>query len=372
MGKKNCIFYLPYPLSKTGNRARQLRPRKMLMAFREMGYSIFLVQGYSDKRKKRITMLKELIGSGVTFDFMYGECNTEPIRLSDPDHLPKHPLMDFRFFKYLKEQGIPVGLFYGDVFWKFPVYRESLPFWKREIALHYYRSELKSFAGVLDRLFIPDMGMGKYLDAPGIDSIISALPPGGDPAELPAEKKYAERDFSEEPMEILYVGGIQNHYRMDKLFAALAGIPEARLTVCTREEEWEQEKERLAPYITDRVEIIHKNADELIPYYKKADIGSLIFEPEEYWEMAQPVKAYEYLSYGLPVLATRGTAVGSFVERTGFGWTLDCEAEVISTWIRAILKHPEWLEEKRKNAEKAIPDNLWLSRAKQAAEELMS
>ena len=65
MEKKSCIFYLPYPLEKTGNRARQLRPRKMLMAFRDLGYRVFLIQGYSEKRKVRIRLLKELFGQSA-------------------------------------------------------------------------------------------------------------------------------------------------------------------------------------------------------------------------------------------------------------------------------------------------------------------
>ena len=370
MAKKNCIFYLPYPLSKTGNRARQLRPRKMLMAFRELGYSIFLVQGYSSKRKKRIELLKDCIESGVAFDFMYGECSTEPLQLSDPDHLPSYPGMDFRFFRYLKEHDIPMGIFYCDVYWKFPVYRESVSFFKRQAALYYYRSELKKYAKLLDRLFIPDMMMGKYLEAPGIEAILSPLPPGGDPMGVNEVKEYKNRDFKENPLEIFYVGGIMNHYRIEKLLAAIADIPEVRFTLCTREDEWEKQKGLMEPYVTERVTIIHKNEDELAPYYQKADLGALLFEPEEYWSLAQPVKAYEYLCRALPVLATRNTAIGDFVEKTGYGWTMENEEEVIRTWIKAILQNPEWLEEKRAAAVKAIPDNLWKARAEQAALEL--
>ncbi len=368
MEKKNCIFYLPYPLSKTGNRARQLRPRKMLMAFRELGYSVFLIQGYSDKRKKRIKMLKGLIASGTTFDFMYGECNTEPLQLSDPDHLPRHFGMDFRFFRYLKVQGIPMGIFYGDVYWKFPVYRESLSFWKYQTALFFYRSELKKYAALLNRLFIPDKGMGKYLDMDG--QILCPLPPGGDPAGDPVHKDYSARDFKEEPLEIFYVGGIQSFYRIEKLLEAIFDLETVRLTLCVREDEWENKKESFEPLLTDRISIVHKNDDELDEFYRKADLGSLIFEPDEYRNMAQPVKAYEYLCHGLPVLASSGTAIGEFVEKTGYGWTVDCETGVIREMLRSITEHPEWLEEKREKAYRAIPDNLWTARARKAAEEL--
>ena len=122
--------------------------------------------------------------------------------------------------------------------------------------------------------------------------------------------------------------------------------------------------------MTDRVEVVHKNEDELAPYYEKADIGSLMFEADEYRGMARPVKAYEYLGHHLPVLATKGTAIGDFAEETGFGWSLPFDSEAIRKKLEEILAEPKLLTEKRKLAKALAPENLWISRAKQAAEEL--
>ncbi len=368
--RKSCIFYLPYPLEKTGNRARQLRPRKMLMAFREMGYRVFLIQGYSEKRKARIKLLKSLIGQGVKFDFMYGETSTEPIRLSDPKHLPVHPFMDFAFFRYLKEQGIPVGIFYCDIYWKFPVYKESVSGWRYYAAIHFYRSEMKKFSEALTRLFIPDLRMCRYMECPEAEAIASALPPGADPVTGPEKVQRGRRSFNKHPLEIFYVGGIGAFYRLDELLKAIEPLEQVRLTICCRENEWETEKEKLLPLMTDRVEVVHKNEDELAPYYEKADIGSLMFEADEYRGMARPVKAYEYLGHHLPVLATKGTAIGDFAEETGFGWSLPFDSEAIRKKLEEILAEPKLLTEKRKLAKALAPENLWISRAKQAAEEL--
>ncbi len=370
MEKKSCIFYLPYPLEKTGNRARQLRPRKMLMAFRDLGYRVFLIQGYSEKRKVRIRLLKELIESGVKFDFMYGETSTEPICLSDPRHLPTHPFLDFAFFRYLKKQGIPMGIFYCDVYWKFPVYRESVSGWRYLAAIACYKKELKGFPKVLTRLFLPDLRMCPYLECPEAEKIASALPPGADPVTTPDRVQRGRRSFSKNPLEIFYVGGIGAFYRLDALLSAIRPLQQVHLTICCRENEWETEKEKLLPLMTERVEVVHKNEDELGPYYEKADIGSLMFEAEEYRSMARPVKAYEYLGHHLPVIATEGTAIGDFARESGFGWSLPFQADAIRALLEEILADPKLLTEKRRKARTLAPMNLWTSRARQVEEEL--
>ena len=369
MTDKNCILFLPYPLQKTGNRARQLRPRKMLEAFRENGWHIFLIHGYSKQRRAKIRRLKELIENGFRFDFMYAECSTEPMRLTDPNHLPTHPLLDFGLFRYLHKKGIPIGLFYCDIYWKFPVYREAVSGVKYHIAIHEYRRDLRQYERYLFRFYVPDLKMCDYLGRKRITEIAAALPPGADRVE-PREQTEGERDFHKKPLQIFYVGGILNHYRIDTLLAAAGELEDVRVTICCREDEWEQKRESLAPLLTDRVEIIHKNEDELVPYYERADIGSLLFENGEYWGLAQPVKAYEYLAHELPVLVTEDTAVGRFVESVGYGWSIPCEKEAVQRLLREIMSDSGLLVQKRAAARNGKTDHLWTARAKQVAEEL--
>ena len=368
--EKNCILFLPYPLEKSGNRARQLRPRKMLEAFRETGFRVFVIHGYSAQRKRKIRKLKQLMERGIHFDFMYAECSTEPMRLTDPHHLPDHPFLDFGLFRYLKEKGVPIGLFYCDIYWKFPVYREALSMLKYCFALREYRRDLKQYEKYLSRFYVPDMKMCEYLDREKITAMAEALPPGADRIEVP-ERTDRGRDFHAKPLQIFYVGGILNHYRIDTLLSAAQELEDVCVTICCREEEWKSRKESLAPLLTDRVEIIHKNEDELVPYYERADIGSLLFENGEYWGLAQPVKAYEYLAHELPVLVTEDTAVGRFVESVDYGWSIPCEKEAVIRLLSDIMKNPELLEQKRAAARERKSGHLWSARAEQVASGLM-
>ena len=92
---KRCIFYLPYKMDEIGNGARMVRPLKMINAFKNIGYEVFVIQGYSSERKKLIKRLKQNISSGIKYDFMYTESSTEPTLLTNPNHYPTHPFMDF-------------------------------------------------------------------------------------------------------------------------------------------------------------------------------------------------------------------------------------------------------------------------------------
>ena len=55
---KKCIFYLSYKLDEHGMGARMLRPRKMIQAFIDIGYEVFVIEGFSSTRKVQIKELK--------------------------------------------------------------------------------------------------------------------------------------------------------------------------------------------------------------------------------------------------------------------------------------------------------------------------
>ena len=94
---KQCIFYLPYELSEHGTGARMLRPMQMIQAFEEIGYNVFVIQGYSRERKARISELKRKIMQGDVYDFMYTEAHTMPTLLTERHHFPTHPFLILDF-----------------------------------------------------------------------------------------------------------------------------------------------------------------------------------------------------------------------------------------------------------------------------------
>ena len=241
-----CIFYLPYKLDQNGEGARMIRPRKMIQAFEDIGYDVFVIDGWSSERRKKISQIKKNIRNGVKYDFMYSESSTAPTLLTDPRHMPTHPFMDFGFFKFARRKGIKIGLFYCDVYWKFDSYGEGLPTWKKQSAIINYKYDLKQYKRTLDAFYVPDLKMCRYLDEPVLTAIAKELPPGAD--NIRHEKKESGvRNFSSRPLTVFYVGGINSHYRITELVKAIHGTDDTRLILCCRSVEWEKEKSAFEP-----------------------------------------------------------------------------------------------------------------------------
>ena len=102
----------------------------MLNAFKSIGYNVDIVMGYGKERKYSIGQIKRKIKDGVKYDFMYSESSTEPTILTEKNHIPMFPFLDFGFFSFCKRHGIKIGLFYRDVYWKFDEYKLSVSFVK--------------------------------------------------------------------------------------------------------------------------------------------------------------------------------------------------------------------------------------------------
>src|SRR5699024_12009507 len=105
----HIIFHHPLPLDLNARSASGIRPKRMLQAFRELGYEVDLVTGYAKERKAAVKAVKEKIKQGIQYDFVYAESSTMPTIMTEPHHLPLHPFLDFSFFRFCKKQDIPVG-----------------------------------------------------------------------------------------------------------------------------------------------------------------------------------------------------------------------------------------------------------------------
>lgn len=62
--EKNCIFHIPCFISADGKSGSQIRPQKMIEAFKKNGYHVDIVMGYGKERKKQIQYIKQNIEKG--------------------------------------------------------------------------------------------------------------------------------------------------------------------------------------------------------------------------------------------------------------------------------------------------------------------
>jgi len=361
----NIIFHHPLPLNKHAKSASGIRPLRMLAAFEALGCQIDLVTGYTAERKKCIAKIKENIKQGKKYDFVYSESSTMPTVLTEPHHLPLHPLVDWFFFRFCKQNNMPIGLFYRDIYWLFDSYGDGLNPVKTLIAKFAYRCDLWVYQRTLTKLYLPSLEMGCYV--PRVDpNIFEALPPGHNSPEL-----YSSSFSEKRPLRLFYVGGLSNHYQLHKLFEAVSDLPKIELTICTREAEWLAIKHEY-PKPTSNIKIVHKSGSNMEAHLRACDVAVLFVKPQEYWEFASPVKLYEYLGFHKPILASEGTLAGQFVHEKGVGWTVQYDVQEVKALLAKLLSNPEMRVPVLQNLERIGPNHSWQARAKQVIEDLTS
>lgn len=362
------VFHTPFPLQPERVAASMLRPLAMRQAFVDLGYRVMDVTGYASQRRRAMARVRAALAAGARIELVYGENATIPNALTEPRHLPVHPVLDAAFFRRCRRAGVPVGVFYRDVYWRFPRFREGInPVLEAGLQAA-YRSELMAFEKVGLHLFLPSEAMARHV--PYVDpSRMSALPPGA--PDVAAGSRDSDGDDDDDDLELLFVGVLQDNYRLDACLRAVAATPGTRVTLCVRQETWEASRDHYAPLLpAGRAEVVHRSGAELLPLYRRADLGVLFTEPNPYWDFAVPYKLYEYLAHELPVIAVRGTQTGRLVEEMGIGWVLNYDAGVLGDLLRHLRQTPEEIDAVRRRMREVLPGQTWRARARTVAQVL--
>ena len=361
------IFHAPFPLQPDRVAASMLRPLAMRRAFADLGYRVMNVTGYAAQRRRAMTRVRAALAAGARIEFVYSENATIPNALTEPRHLPVHPLLDVAFFRHCRRSGVPVGVFYRDVYWRFPRFREGInPVLEAGLQAA-YRSELMAFERVGLHLFLPSQAMARHV--PHVDPVrMSALPPGAPDVAATRRDSDGWDDSGDEggkELELLFVGVLQDNYRLDACLRAVSATPGTRVTLCVRQETWETSRDHYAPLLpAGRAQVVHRSGAELEPLYRRADLGVLFTEPNPYWDFAVPYKLYEYLAHELPVIAVHGTQTGRLVEEMGIGWVLSYDAGALGDLLRHLREAPEEIEAVRRRMREVLPDQTWQARAR--------
>ena len=374
MGKdvntKKCILHVPNYIDPAGRSGSSKRPVKMLQALKNCGYEVDCVMGYGNERKSSINRIKQRISEGVKYDFLYSESSTMPTLLTEKDHIPRYPFLDFGFLKFCKKKEIRIGLFYRDIQWKFSIYTDNVSWYKQRVSIPLYQYDLKKYEELVDILYLPTSEMAKYLEKDRLTEKVHVLMPGAEiNRNLDEEKKIY--NFKHRPISILYVGGVDRIYDLKEFFCALKKMAgEAKAVICCRKEEWDSCKNIYIPYLGENIKIIHESGERLIPYYRRADLCCAFAGKGEYMSMAMPVKIFEYLGNLVPVLATKGTVSGRFVEEEDIGWSVEYDEQALEKCLKEIINAPEMLIQKRENQKKILKFHTWEARARQVIQDL--
>ncbi|WP_176783273.1 glycosyltransferase [Leucobacter chromiiresistens] len=339
----------------------------MREAFSNIGYEVIEVTGSHAERRALIRDVKGRISAGLSVDFVYSESSTQPTGFGEPVTRATSYLRDIAFLRFCQRADIPVGLFYRDIYWRFPLYDALVGRPMATLMRRFYRMDLRGYRRARLRLFLPSMRMAEWVPIVPQDRFYE-LPPGSDAIDLERPVQ-AE---SNRAMNLLYIGGLGSEYRMQETMRAVAGCSDVTLTICTRESDWEVVKSEYRSVLSPNTTVVHRSGDELRELYAASDICSLLMEPSTYREFAAPMKLYEYLGHGKPIIATEGSLVGEFVTANGLGWAIPYSADALRTLLNRLTARPEELEEVRERVRAARLEHTWEARAVQAARILLT
>ncbi len=356
----NMIFHVPFVLDPAAKSASGIRPMSMRRAFESIGFNVLEVSGHHADRRKQMLELRSQIRDGMKIEFVYSEASTAPTGLREPVTFATSLTRDITFLKWCRRRGIPVGLFYRDIYWQFDGFASQSSKMMVAFLRWRYRSDLRGYRAAVDKLYLPSRQMAEYLPFAN-RAQASALPPGSPSVESGAPKG---------ELSLLYVGGLGKYYRLHETVRGVAMAKQARLTICTRANEWSTEQSSYAGLVDGSTAVVHQFGPELERLYDDAHIGVLLMEPIKYREFAAPMKLYEYLGRGKPIIATRGSLAAEIVEENQIGWTIPYEAEALRELLDHLFLHPGELESAQRNARSVRTEHTWAARAAQVAAEL--
>lgn len=305
---------------------------------------------------------------GRRYDFLYAESRSIPTLLTERHHLPLFPLLDFRFLRALRKAGVHTGLFYRDVFWRCALYRTMMPWPARLLTVPLYWYDWWWYRHAIDHLFLPSMGMARYLPTEFFAEKCSALPPG---TVISSEVSLAHTISVEpSPLRLLYIGGVEPpNYNLRPLLTVLLQNPALVLTLCCRAPEWEKNRSFYVDLLTDQVDVVHLSGDALTNQYARSNVFGLLREPGEYLNFAVPVKLFESVGQGLPILTLRGTEAARIVEAEGLGWVVDSIEQAVKK-LNDLVEDRRQLEAVREQVLQARKRHTWKQRAQQIADTL--
>lgn len=358
----NIIYHIPWKIKKGRKSATGVRPLEMLKAFQELGHKVDVVMGDSSERFNSIKRVKDIIESGFKYDLIYSESSVAPTFIASGwrDYL-KFGSIDFKFLKFCRKKGVPLSLFYRDMYWKFPRHTDDSGYIKRIIMQIGYRLDLRWYKKWVNVFNLPSLIMEKYLGNYNFKTV--QLPPGGN---IGYEKDAVE--VLQLPLKLFYVGGATRGYKLHKLFSVVSEMENVKLRFCTREDEWESVKDEYK--LSDNIEVIHKSGNELEKEYEDCNIALLFFESDEYRSFSMPLKMFEYISYFKPIIATSNTAAGDWVTVNGAGWVIPYDEEELKLLLNNLMANRDVIKSTTERLKELKMKNLWTSRAEQVISDI--
>jgi glycosyltransferase involved in cell wall biosynthesis len=157
---------------------------------------------------------------------------------------------------------------------------------------------------------------------------------------------------------LIYTGGLTNHRGVSQVVEAMHYVqaPQARLTILGKAIDRQAEEEVEASPGYAKVDYLgFVPYEELYRQLNSAAIGLVCHQPVHGYDLAQPNKLFEYMSAGLPVIASNFDLWNEIVEGNQAGITIDpTSPEQIAAAMDRLLAQPELRKTMGENARRMV------------------
>ena len=356
------ILYITYADIDNPKSGSGVRPQKMYKAFLDMGYDVKILKGVASKEKKaqRINNIMEVEQwlKNNKPDYCYIESPGDPIIFKEDRQLIKH----------IHKLGIKIGYFYRDAYYKIGksyILNDNKINLKKYLRFYYYkvlfnRDDILINKNV-DVVFFPSETMISYFNFKNMKT----LPPAGEIIDYKRRKNN----------NVIYVGGINERYGINILLETMEIVNQSQqinLILVCRKNEMSNINEK---YINcDWLKIYNVSGTEALKeLYENASIGLFPLKKDKYNNMAISVKLFEYMSYGIPIVAINTLEPSKIIEKYDLGILVEENAQEMADAILKLFSDCNLYEKYRKNVEDALKaGNLWTDRVKRIEEFLIN
>ncbi len=168
----------------------------------------------------------------------------------------------------------------------------------------------------------------------------------------------SSRERSAHPPTLVYTGNVTYWSGLDMVIAALPEIartiPGVRLTIIGGGiASYLSQLEALAEQrgVRDRVEFLGPRSNDSLPAaFRDADVGLAFFVPMDLRRYAVPLKVFEYIAAGLPVIGTKGSETETILNEGRCGIAADYDAVSFAAAAKALLGDADVYREYSRNA----------------------
>lgn len=254
-----------------------------------------------------------------------------------------------------RRRGIPIVVFIPDAYQSFP---ELYPRkgWRVKLLDTGWRLSISAYQRFANLLLFPSRDLAHCFDN---KPPINILPPGG-----LAGRPYIP--LSWHPPTVIYVGATSHGDGSDLLLESMSlvvkDVPHAQgrfissNTTFLSTLPW-----RNAPWLT----VESRSFNEIPEAMAQATIAVIPRRQNRYHDLAMPVKLFDYLSYGKPVVTTDCREMASFVQQNELGVVVQDTPELMAEGIVKLLTQRTLTEHLSKQAYQIIQkEHAWENRAR--------